>query len=128
MRILVGIFSLVAIASTASATDLNCSVASPLEINGITVTQFTIDNVEGDESTLKADLPDQNTMEGFAPNNDGTIIASFSNECDNGYGVSLNVLDLQLLSSGFGSEVKGSLLYEESEQKAVSSQIICVKK
>lgn len=128
MRLLVGIFSLLAITSTAHATDLSCRLANSIETSSAVIDAFILDNIEGNESQLNSDLPDQNTLEAFAPGNDGSIKASFSNECDNMFSVSLNVLDLQLLSGGYGSVVKGNLSVDESTGLKASTKITCVKK
>lgn len=64
----------------------------------------------------------------------GTFEVSFSNECDNGYTVTLQIDDLRALKAKTATEIKGTLTYsdvelsearnsEEAEQETV--EIIC---
>ena len=107
MKTLIVLVSLVSLNSF--ATDLKCQISQ----NGKIVGSVILGNIES-QDRLYSTLPDQSLFASFEDYY-GTSTASFSNECDNMYHVSLKTEDVKLLKLGRKQGIVGQLVEKTSE-------------
>lgn len=94
---------------SAYATSFTCKVSKMVDTPAGSFDTVKLEKVQS-YTKLTADLPDQSTTDGFSESKDKSKMeAVFSNECDNMYTISFDIVEFKAALKGRVKSIKGTV-------------------